>query len=61
MHASLTASVLILDPAGISGSALLTYSLALAIAVWLAVAVVMVKNRWHVRRDRVQALPARAA
>ena len=61
MHTSLTASVLILDPAGISGSALLTYSFALAIAVWLAAAVVMVKNRWHVRRHRVQAIPASAA
>ena len=44
MHASLTASVLILNPAAISGAALLTYSFALAAAVWAAVAVVAARH-----------------
>jgi membrane protease YdiL (CAAX protease family) len=47
MHLSLTASVLILDPQGLSGGAMLTYSLALAAALWATVAVVVVRNRWR--------------
>jgi len=47
MHASITGSVLILDPAAISGTAALTYSFALAAAVWAAVAVVALANGWH--------------
>ena len=46
MHASLTASVLILDPPALSGVALLTYSLALAATVWGAVALVAARNGW---------------
>jgi CAAX protease family protein len=52
MHASLTASVLVLDPAAISGIDLLTYSFALAIAVWAAVAVIGVRTGWYVSRRR---------
>ena len=40
MHVSFTASLLILNPLGISGVALLTFSFALAAAVWVIVAVV---------------------
>jgi hypothetical protein len=40
MHASLTASVLILRPQGISGLPLLTYELGQAAALWVVVAVV---------------------
>ena len=40
MHASLTSSVLILDPQGMSGVALLTYSFALGATGWATVAVV---------------------
>src|SRR4029453_8292415 len=39
MHVSLTASLLILNPLDISGAHLLTYSFALAIAVWVIVGV----------------------
>ncbi len=48
MHASLTASVLILDPAGLSGAALLTYTSALAAVVWAAVVFVGARYGWHV-------------
>jgi CAAX protease family protein len=47
MHVSLTASVLILDPISLSGSALLTYSFSVAVAVWAAVAIVA-PGQWHV-------------
>jgi len=40
MHASLTASVRIFDPIGISGAPILTYNLSLAIVLWLVVAIV---------------------
>ena len=46
MHASLTASVLILDPAGLSGAALLTYAFALAAVVWAAGAIVARRYGW---------------
>ena len=42
MHASLTASLLILNPVGISGARLLAYSFALALALWVVVAGVVV-------------------
>ena len=47
MHASLTASVLILDPSGLSGTALLTYAFALAAVVWAAVTLVGARYGWH--------------
>ena len=49
MHASLTASVVILDPAAITGVNLLIYSFALAAVVWLAVAVVGFRTGWSER------------
>ena len=42
MHVSLTASVLILDPQGLSGRTMLTYSFALAASAWGVVAVLRV-------------------
>lgn len=45
MHVSLTASVLILEPAGLTGVSALIASYALAAAVWIAVAVVAALNR----------------
>jgi hypothetical protein len=45
MHASFTASLLILNPVGISGTNLEVYSFALAGAVWLVVAAVAIADR----------------
>jgi uncharacterized protein len=50
MHASFTASLLILNPVEIAGARLLAYSFALAGAVWIVVAIVGVANGWHVTR-----------
>jgi hypothetical protein len=59
MHVSLTASLLMLNPLGISGAHLLTYSLALAGALWV-IAVVAARSGWHVahRPPRSAARPA---
>lgn len=51
MHASLTASVLILDPSGLAGTALLGYSFALAAVVWAAVALVGRRNGWQLSQS----------
>jgi membrane protease YdiL (CAAX protease family) len=51
MHMSFTASLLILNPLGISGAALMTYSFALAAAVWVVVAAVAVANSRPLSRD----------
>lgn len=48
MHVSLTASLLILNPLGLSGAHLLAYSFALAAAVWIVVAVVAARAGCHV-------------
>jgi membrane protease YdiL (CAAX protease family) len=53
MHASLTASVLVLDPAGITGTALLMYLFALAAATWMTVAIVAVGDGWHRPQQRL--------
>jgi membrane protease YdiL (CAAX protease family) len=58
MHASFTASLLILNPVGISGVNLVIYSFALAFAVWLVVAAVAVANR---RERSHRSLRSRAA
>jgi membrane protease YdiL (CAAX protease family) len=58
MHTSLTASLLILNPAAITGMTLLTYSIVLAAVVWAVVAAVAIVNtRQRTRRP----LRARAA
>ena len=49
MHVSFTASLLILNPLGISGVALLTFSFVLAAVVWVVVAVVAVVNSGPLR------------
>ena len=51
MHASLTASVLILDPSELSGTALLSYSLTLAAVVWTAVALVGWRYGWELAQS----------
>ena len=51
MHASLTASVLILGPLAISGVPLLTYDLVLAAALWIVVAALAVTNRGQLSRQ----------
>jgi hypothetical protein len=43
-------SLLILNPVGISGAHLLTYSFALAIAVWVVVGAVVVATGRHLSR-----------
>jgi len=50
MHASLTASMLILGPLAISGGTLLTYELVFAAALWAVVAAVAVTGRRHLSR-----------
>ena len=45
MHMSLTGPWLILTPAGISGADFLSWYIVLAVAMWVAVAVVAIKNR----------------
>ncbi len=45
MHASVTASLLILNPVAISGVVLLAYSFALAVMVWGVVAAVVISSR----------------
>jgi membrane protease YdiL (CAAX protease family) len=58
MHASLTASTLILGPLAISGVPLLAYELVLAGALWVVVATVAVANRVQLSR---RPLPRRVA
>ena len=48
MHVSLTASLLILNPLGISGPRLLTYSFVLSAALWIVVGAVLLVNRRRV-------------
>ena len=50
MHASATASMLILQPFGISGVMLLTYVLGLGVAYWIIVGVVAVATRGRFAR-----------
>jgi membrane protease YdiL (CAAX protease family) len=54
MHVSLTASVLILDPERITGTALLMYSFALAAVTWITAAVVTVGMRRRPSRHFVE-------
>ena len=58
MHASLTASTLIVAPLAISGIVLLTYQLVWAAALWVVVGAVAVATRGHLSR---QPLRRRAA
>jgi membrane protease YdiL (CAAX protease family) len=50
MHASFTASLLILNPVGLAGARLVAYSFALAGAIWLVVAAVAITKAWRVAR-----------
>ena len=58
MHASITASLLVLNPLGISGVHLVVYSFALAAAVWLVIAVVALVNSGRLRTHRLRARAA---
>ena len=53
MHASLTASAVILGPLALSGGPLLTYELALAAALWVVVAAVAATNRGQLSRQQL--------
>jgi membrane protease YdiL (CAAX protease family) len=53
MHLSFTASLLILNPVDISGANLLTYSFALAAAMWIVALVIVIDRGWpkfHLRQ-----------
>jgi membrane protein implicated in regulation of membrane protease activity len=54
MHASLTASTLILGPLAISGVSLLIYGLVSAAALWAVVAAVVMANRGQFSREPLQ-------
>jgi membrane protease YdiL (CAAX protease family) len=58
MHVSLTSSLLILNPIGISGAHLQVFSFAFAAAVWVVVAVIALRSGWqHERRPSRSSLP----
>ena len=50
MHVSLTASLLTLNPLGITGAPLQVFSFAFAAALWLAVAAIVLRSRWQLER-----------
>jgi membrane protease YdiL (CAAX protease family) len=54
MHASLTASALILGPLAISGAASLIYALVLAVAMWAVVAAVALAGRGELSRRPIR-------
>jgi membrane protease YdiL (CAAX protease family) len=54
MHLSFTASLLILNPLGISGAALVTYSFALAAAIWIVVGAVGLATHGRLTRQSVR-------
>jgi hypothetical protein len=60
MHASLTASLRILDPVPISGAPILIYNLLLGAALWVVVAVVAVTVPGAFRRGQVSPSSARS-
>ena len=47
MHVSLTASLLILNPIGITGAPLQVFSFAFAAVVWVVVAAIALRRAWH--------------
>jgi len=54
MHASFTASLLILNPEGLSGMHLVVYSFALAAAVWIVVTAAVIASRGRPLREPVR-------
>jgi membrane protease YdiL (CAAX protease family) len=50
MHASLTASTLILQPLDVTGMRVVTYDLVLAAALWLLIAALAMANGRHLSR-----------
>jgi hypothetical protein len=61
MHASLTASTLILGPLAVSGVPLLTWNLVLAGALWVFVAAVAVAKGGHLSRQPLRRRVARGS
>jgi hypothetical protein len=61
MHASLTASTLILGPLAVSGVPLLTWNLVLAGALWVFVAAVAVAKGGHLSRQPLRGRVARGS
>ena len=51
MHASITASLLVLNPLEIAGAHLQMYSFALAGAVWVVVAAIAVRTGWRLEHQ----------
>ena len=51
MHASLSASMLILGPLALAGALFLTYILVSSVAAWVVVAAVAVANRRQISRQ----------
>jgi membrane protease YdiL (CAAX protease family) len=51
MHASLTASTLILQPLDVTGMRVVTYDLILTAALWLLIAALAMANGWQVSRQ----------
>lgn len=60
LHASFTASLLILDPLDISGAHLLAYSFALASALWVLVAAIGARSGWRLEQKRSWSAPRAA-
>jgi membrane protease YdiL (CAAX protease family) len=54
LHGSFTASLLALNPVGISGVHLLAYSFALAAAVWGVVALIAVRGGWNLEHRHLR-------
>jgi hypothetical protein len=51
MHASLTASTLILQPLDVTGMRVVTYDLILTAALWLLIAALAMANGWQLSRQ----------
>ena len=60
MHVSLTASLLILNPLGMSGAHLLAFSFAFAAAVWVVVGAIASRRGGHLERPPALRRPAPA-
>jgi hypothetical protein len=59
MHASLTASTLILQPLDVTGMRVVTYDLILTAALWLLIAALAMANGWQLSRQLLRPRVAR--
>ena len=55
MHASLTSSLLILGPVGLSGTSQIAYDLSMAAILWVSVAAVFIRGPVFLHRDEARA------